>query len=47
MSAGLIFLICFLVILVLEPKIVGALFYWAFLAAVGFVGFIALLAWLA
>ena len=41
-----VFLVCALIVLVLEPKLVGALLYWGFIACVGFIAFWALILWM-
>ena len=42
----LLFFICALIIVLLEPKLVGTLLYWLGILAIGFVGFWALVIWL-
>jgi hypothetical protein len=37
--------VCFLIVLILEPKVIGALLYWGFILLVGFVAFWALVFW--
>ena len=41
-----VFFICALIILVLEPKLVGSILYWIGLFAIGIVGFFALMAYI-
>ena len=40
-----LFIACAVIIVLLEPKLIGALIYWTGLLAVGFVGLMALAAW--
>ena len=47
MSFLTVFFICALILLVLEPKLIGVLLYWGVILLIGFVGFVALVAWLA
>ena len=45
---GLLALVCLVVVLIMIPnEIISAIFYLAFLALVAFVGFWALIAWMA
>ena len=41
-----IFFICVLILVLLEPKLIGALLYWAFILALGFIGWWALILWM-
>ena len=45
MSMLMVFFICLLVLVVLEPKVIGTILYWTFLAGIAFVGFWALMFW--
>jgi hypothetical protein len=46
MSFLAVFFICMLVLLVLEPKVIGTIFYVLFLLGVGFIAFWAFIFWL-
>lgn len=46
MSFLAVFFICFLVLVILEPKVIGTIFYVLFLLAIGFIGWWAFIFWL-
>lgn len=45
MSFLTVFFICALIIVLLEPKLIGVLLYWIGILALGFIGFWALMLW--
>lgn len=40
-----VFFVCALIIVFLEPKLIGALLYWVGILALGFIAFWALMLW--